>query len=450
MNILLTGGTGLLGKKIGQLLVKNGHSVFAVTRNVEKAKLVAPYPAQWIACDLEKSTFTIPVGIKLDGVIHLAGESVGEGSWSKEQKERILSSRTKGTKNLLASLNLTSLNFFVSASAIGYYGPSDTSAVEDSPQGSNFLSEVTQSWENEIHKVPASVRTCVFRIGVVLSTEGGALPKMLFPAQIFASSALGSGRQWMSWIHIEDVARAFVSAAEEANYRGTYNLVAPEPVQQIEMARAIAQTIGAFMGPPVPRFMLKLLLGEQASLALDSYNVSSKKLQNQFTFMFPNLTMALKNLLSGWGSGIAVKKFEQYFDYPQERVFTFFSKTENLEKITPDTLNFKIKNQSTESIEEGTLINYSLKVHGFPIHWRTRIDNWEPPLEFTDLQLKGPYTRWHHTHTFEPLANGTLMTDIVEYKLPMGLLGRMAAQAFVDNDIENIFKYRREVVTKYL
>lgn len=450
MNILLTGGTGLLGKKIGQLLVKNGHTAYALTRNVEKAKLSAPYPAHWIACDLEKSTCTLPVGVKIDGVIHLAGENVGESSWSKEQKERILSSRTKGTQNLLSSLNLSSLQFFISASAIGYYGPTDAPVVEDSPPGTNFLSEVTQAWENEVNKLPTTIRTCLFRIGVVLSTEGGALPKMLFPAQIFASSALGSGKQWMSWVHIEDVARAFVSAAEESNFRGTYNLVAPEPAQQIEMARTIARTIGGFMGPPVPRFVLKLLLGEQASLALDSFNVSSKKLQNQFTFMFPNLTMALKDLLNGWRNGVAVKKFEQYFDLPQDRVFAFFSKAENLEKITPEILNFKIKNQSTESVTEGTLIDYSLKVHGVPIHWRTRIENWEPPLEFTDLQLKGPYTRWHHTHTFEPLGNGTLMSDIVEYKLPLGLPGRMVAQAFVDNDVENIFKYRREVVTKYL
>ncbi|MCC6137525.1 MAG: TIGR01777 family protein [Bdellovibrionaceae bacterium] len=449
MNILLTGATGLLGKKIGQLLVKNGHSVIAVSRNIEKAKLTAPFPATWIKGDLQDGPLALDTSHTIDGVIHLAGESVGEGSWSEAQKEKILKSRTQGTKHLLASINKNHLQFFVSASAIGYYGTSSDALSEAAPAGVGFLADVTKAWEEE--SSIANCRLCIFRIGVVLSTEGGALPKMLFPAQIFASSALGSGKQWLSWIHIDDVARAFVFAAENSKMDGTYNLVAPTAVQQKVFAKTLAKHMDAFNGPPVPSIALRLMLGEQASLVLNSLNVSSEKLsQTPFTFLFPDLNSALADLLMGWNNGAAVKKFEQYFDIPKEKIFPFFAEARNLEKITPEFLNFRIGKVSTETIQENTLIDYTLKVHGVPINWRTKIESWNPPNAFVDTQLKGPYSIWHHTHTFEDLGQGTLMKDIVRYKLPLGLPGRLVAQAFVEKDIESIFKYRREVVAKLL
>lgn len=449
MNILLTGATGLLGKKIGQLLVKKGHTVFAVSRDIEKAKLNAPFPAVWIKGDLGKNPIALETSSHIDGIIHLAGESVGEGSWSEAQKQKILKSRTEGTKNLLASVNKSHLQFFISASAIGYYGTSTEPVKEDSPVGTGFLADVTQAWEEEVAQAPC--RACLFRIGVVLSTEGGALPKMLFPAQIFASSALGSGKQWLSWVHIDDVARAFVAAVDNKSMSGAYNLVAPEPVQQKTLAQALAKHMGAMNGPPVPSFALQVMLGEQASLALNSLHVSSEKLQKMpFEFLFSNIDSALSDLLAGWESGVAVKKFEQYFDIPKEQIFPFFSEAKNLERITPEFLNFRIRNVSSDPLKEGTLIDYSLKVHGFPVNWQTKITDWNPPHSFVDTQLKGPYSLWHHTHTFETLGSGTVMRDVVRYKLPLGLFGRMVAQGLVEKDIENIFKYRREVVGKYL
>lgn len=451
MNILLTGATGLIGKKVGQLLVKHGHTVFAVSRNVEKAKLEAPYPAIWIECDLEKNTLPLSAPEKIDGVIHLAGENVGERSWSAEQKKRILSSRTAGTRNLLASLHLDKLPFLIGASAVGYYGSSHKVMDETSAPGTGFLSEVTQAWEREVSQGCEECRVCLLRLGVVLSTEGGALPRMVTPAQIFASSALGSGKQWLSWLHIEDAARAFVFAAENASMRGIYNLAAPEPIEQKVLAQTIAHELGAFNGPPVPSLVLKMLLGEQAAMVLDSQRVSAQKIQNTgFQFHYPQLTPALHDLLGDWKYGYSVKKFEQYFDIPKEDLFRFFALADNLEKITPQLLNFRILKKSTEDIEEGTLIDYSLKIRGVPVKWRTRIESWNPPHSFVDTQLKGPYSHWHHTHTFEDLGRGTLMKDSVKFKLPMGMVGRVVALAMVNKDVDSIFSYRRKAVLEYL
>lgn len=450
MKILITGGTGLIGQQLGLELAKRGHTLVALTRNKSQAELQAPYPATWIECDISREVPPLHTH-SIDGVIHLAGENVGEKNWSKEQKQKILDSRMQGTRNLVAGLQNQKLQFFIGASAIGIYNWSqnDDWLTEGSTPASHFLAEVTQAWEKE--SLHLKTRTVLFRIGVVLSTEGGALPKMLFPAQIFASSPIGSGSQWMSWVHLKDVVKAFLFAVDTPQLEGTYNLVAPVPARQKEIARGIAENLNSFSGPPVPGFLLKTVLGEQAALALNSMRVSSEKLTKAgFRFDYSDISSALKDILGAWKDGVAVKTFQQFFPLPRARVFEFFAAAQNLEKITPPTLHFHILKMSTEKIEQGTLLDYKIKIHQIPVGWRTRIETWKTNQEFTDTQLKGPYSLWHHTHRFEDLAGGTLMTDVVRYKLPLGLIGRLAAQAWVDNDVKNIFAFRRQVVGQYL
>jgi len=452
MTLLLTGGTGLIGKHLGLELTRQGHKIVGLTRDKKRALLEAPYPATWIECDIGESIPDLS-GYSLDGVFHLAGENVGEKSWSASQKEKIKTSRTRGTDNLCrAVLKLPSVVFFIGASAIGYYGSTqgDDIASEDTTASQDFLAEVTQSWEAASQPLAARLRLVLFRIGVVLTTEGGALPKMLFPARVFASSSLGSGRQWMSWVHLNDVVSAFLYAMKRDNLRGVYNLVAPHSAQQKDMAREIAVQLDAPKGPPVPGFVIHTMLGEQGSLALMSLRVSSAKLEQVgFHFEYPTLDQALSQILRGWQEGASIKTFRQYFPEPRQRVFDFFSGAHNLEHITPSFLNFHILNMSTPHMQAGTLLEYKLRIHGIPIHWRTRIETWNPHSSFSDVQLKGPYSLWHHTHRFEDLGGGTLMTDEIRYRVPLGRVGRLASQAFVDKDIDRIFGFRRDVIEKF-
>jgi uncharacterized protein len=344
MNILITGGTGLIGKKLGIALAQKGHTLIGITRSAKQAQINAPYPATWIECDLNTTVPNLD-SYQIDGVVHLAGENVGEKNWSPEQKEKILQSRKQGTKNLLAAVNSKKIQFFVGASAIGIYDWStdNTMRTEDSAPATHFLAEVTRAWEQE--SLACKARTVLFRIGVVLSTEGGALPKMVFPAQIFASSSLGNGDQWMSWVHIDDVISAMVFAMETASMGGVYNLVAPETARQKKIAREIAKQLNSFYGPPVPQFMLKLILGEQAALALNSLNVSSQKLVNAgYKFQFANVDSALEDLLSGWKNGVAIKTYQQYFPLPKEKVFAFF---------------FRCKKSGTDNAENIAVSNYA-------------------------------------------------------------------------------------------
>ena len=166
-------------------------------------------------------------------------------------------------------------------------------------------------------------------------------------------------------------------------------------------------------------------------------------------FRFRSLDDALKDLcdveqISGQKDFLA----EQWLPKPVDEVFPFFSDAENLATITPEFLDFKILSKSTPKNQAGTLLNYQLKLHGIPIHWTTRIDDWEPGKYFTDTQLKGPYKKWHHTHRFYPMKGGTLMTDRVLYQLPLGILGGIAAGWKVHGDVAEIFRYRRKVISE--
>lgn len=454
MNILITGATGFVGKQLGKALVRRGHQITVITRNEKHAKLNLPFPCQIIAADLgKKSISNLP---QLDAVIHLAGENVGSGRWSEEKKQDILLSRQKLTSNLLASLqDQKKLHTFVSASAIGFYGDTQNlMADENFAAGKDFLSSVCQKWEEQI-KNNLSIRSVILRIGVVLNAYDGAFEKMKLPFELSIAGPLGSGQQWMSWIHLEDLVNMFVAAVENNNWNGIYNAVSSEPVTNKDFTQKICKILNQKMKPAVPAIVLKTALGEMAQIILTSQKVSNQKIISQkstlgFQFKYPDIDSALLDITRYLAAGESVYFSEQFLDVPQTQVFDFFAEAKNLEKITPEILNFKIEKMSTPQIQQGTLIDYKLKIHNVPTGWKTQINEWSPPQKFVDTQLKGPYRLWHHTHNFEELASGTLMTDLVRYKLPMGTLGKAVAGNFVKTDVEQIFSYRRTAVLKYL
>ncbi len=450
MQILLTGATGFIGKSLGIELVRAGHSLTVLTRNPKSTRAELPFPAHILAWDSEDSLANI------DAVFHLAGESIANGRWTKKQKAKILSSRTLTTKNLIERLRKSkaSPKAFIAASAIGYYGDqSDSTLLEDSPRGEGFLADVCVAWEKEINGAKElGARVVILRFGMVLGKGGGALEPILPLFQRCLAGKLGSGRQWTSWIHREDLIRICVQALDSEKIKGVYNTVSPNPITNQEFTREIAaqMKLPAFL--PAPSFALKLMLGEMSSIILASQRVSAEKiLQTGFQFHFPDFTSAMKNILETSVANIHRPHHEfsaeQWFPQPITEIFPFFADAKNLEEITPPFLHFKVLEKEIK-IQKGTLINYRLRIHGVPVFWRTEIARWEPGIAFTDQQLKGPYNRWIHTHTFEELAGGTLMRDRVIYKLPFGLLGDIFAHWKVAKDVKMIFQYRRVTIDK--
>jgi uncharacterized protein (TIGR01777 family) len=452
MQILITGATGLIGKKIGKQLVQKGHKITVVSRNRKKAQMRLPFPCDVIEGDLGHALIPELGKISFDAVIHLLGEPVAEGRWTKEKKKQIIDSRVLSTQNLIASL-AHAPQVFLSASAIGFYGEGGQELLsENSASGSGFLPDVCVQWENEIFKVKnkfPETRIVAGRIGIVLDCEGGALPKMAYPFRLGIGGALGSGKQWMSWIHSKDLLEMIEFCLLNPKVHGPINFVGPQPATNLELSRQLAVSLNRPLGLKVPVFTLKILYGELASVLLFSQKVSSQKIQNLgFHFQFESLQKAFGDLCEDWKKGEDIFISEQYLPASAEEVFRFFSEAKNLEQITPPTLNFNVLNVSTPQIQKGTLIDYKLKIHGFPVKWRTLIDDWKPAEKFVDTQIKGPYQLWHHTHFFESLGSGTLMTDRVRYKLPMGFIGWVVAGLWVKSDVEKIFEFRRNFISE--
>jgi uncharacterized protein len=291
-NILITGGSGLVGKAITQTLEKKGYQVAWLSRSSQNKKSFL-----W---DVEKQEIDQNAIEWSDAIIHLAGSGVAEKRWTSERKKDILKSRTESTQLLWKAIQKATKKpeAFISASAVGFYGfdTGETLKTEDAQPGNDFLAEVVVAWEMEVEKIEAlGVRTAILRIGIVLDKIGGALSEILKPP---VAAPLGSGNQWMSWVHIQDLAKLFVFALENPEMKGKFNAVAPNPVKNKKLTRDAAKAKGkAFLGIGVPEFVIKLILGEMAAMVLGGNRVSAEKtLETNFQFEFPSLDLALKDL----------------------------------------------------------------------------------------------------------------------------------------------------------
>lgn len=297
--ILITGASGLIGKKLSRLLKEQGHEVFFLGRTKHASETKA------YVWDVKKNYIEHGALDGKDIIIHLAGASVAGKRWTDEQKREILESRTLSTKLLADELKRRkhSVKAVIAASAIGYYGFDnvDHAFIETDSPGNDFLAEVVKNWEKEQDQLEEQkVRLVRIRIGIVLSREGGALKELMKPVKLFMGAPLGSGKQYMSWIHIDDLCNMFQMAVNDSSINGAYNAVAPVPVTNHEFTRAVAAAMKKpLLLPPVPGFVLRMMLGEMASLVLRGSKVSPEKIQRAgFQFKFDNIRDALSDLLS--------------------------------------------------------------------------------------------------------------------------------------------------------
>jgi len=296
--ILITGGTGLVGSRLTEMLLNKGFEVSHIGRT-KKAGRVPSFV--W---DIKQKKFDAQALKGVNTIVHLAGAGVADKRWTTARKKEILGSRIESTKLLFETLKTTSneVNTVVAASAIGYYGfgLGEETVEEDSKPGTDFLAQVTKQWEAQVDKIGTlGIRMVKLRIGIVLSEKGGALAEMAKPIKLGAGAALGSGKQYLSWIHLDDLCEMFIKAIAAENMNGAYNAVGTGWVTNQEMTKAIAHILKKpLLLPSVPGFVLKIILGEMADMVLNGSKVSSKKIQKTgFSFQYTSLDDALKNLL---------------------------------------------------------------------------------------------------------------------------------------------------------
>lgn len=310
MKIAITGATGFVGSRLVERLISQGHQLIVFSRSVQHAQKVFPSTA---FKNLEIVGYTPTVSgdwqnaiSGCDGVVNLAGESIAEGRWTPLRKQEILNSRKLGTQKIVEAIaNADSKpNVLVNASAIGYYGTSQTATFDEtSSPGNDFLAQVSTEWESEAKKVTSSkvndsgTRLVILRFGIILGM-GGALGKMITPFKLFAGGPLGDGQQWFSWIHVDDVVNLILQALNNSQMQGAYNATAPEAVRMSQFCDTMGQVMNRPSWLPVPGFALEAILGEAATVVLQGQQVVPKRtLESGFKYQYPKLQPALKEIL---------------------------------------------------------------------------------------------------------------------------------------------------------
>lgn len=301
--VIITGGTGLIGTALTKALVEKGYEVVILSRKKKPSSQKNVSYAIW---DVNNQTIDKEAVHKADYIVHLAGTNVGEKRWTEKRKREIVDSRVDSGKLLVKALNEipNKLKAVVSSSAMGYYGPdavipNPKPFIETDPPHTDFLATTVVKWEAAIEPVKTLRKRLVFfRTGIVLSNEGGAYKEFKKPLQFGLASILGSGKQAVSWIHIDDLVRLYVEAIENEKYNGVYNAVAPFPVSNKELIEEIAkQTRKSYITANVPSFVLKTVLGEMSIEVLKSTTVSSEKVQKEgFQFLYPAISDAVASL----------------------------------------------------------------------------------------------------------------------------------------------------------
>jgi len=302
--VLITGGTGMVGTSLTQLLLSKGYQVIVLTRQPRVSNVPNLTYAVW---DIDKGYIDPSAIHNADTIVHLAGAGVADKRWSKKRKQEIVDSRVLSGALLVKYLteNSHQVKTLVAASAIGWYGPDTAQSlingfVETDPVDGAYLGATCKSWEESVKPIEAlGIRLVTLRIGIVLNKKGGALAEFIKPAQFGMATIFGNGKQMVSWIHHHDLCKMMIHGIETASIKGVYNAVSPDPISNKDLIITITKKLRGFYLPiPVPAFVLKIMLGEMSIEILKSAKVSSKKIQGAgFNFDYPTLHSALNDLL---------------------------------------------------------------------------------------------------------------------------------------------------------
>lgn len=301
MRVIITGGTGLLGRALAASMLRDEHEVIVLSRNPQKGKNMEIGGAQVARWDGKTAQGWGQLAEGADAIVNLAGDNLSSGKWTPEKKRLILESRVNAGQAVVQAVEQAQNKpkMVLQTSGINYYGVNDPGVMTEScPKGNDFLADVCEQWEAASAPVEnMGVRRAVTRCAVVLDKNEGALPRMSLPFKLFAGGPIGSGKQWLSWVHIADVVGAFRYLIETDSAFGVYNLTAPQPVTNRQFSKALGKALHRPSLIPVPAFVLKIIFGEMSTVLLDGQQAVPRRLQEAgYKFAFPSVEAALKEI----------------------------------------------------------------------------------------------------------------------------------------------------------
>jgi uncharacterized protein (TIGR01777 family) len=450
--VAVTGASGFVGRAVVAALAKRGDAVLALGRS---ASIDGMPPGVKTARFDPNDTKPHPELFEgLDAVVHLAGETV-DGRWNEEKKRQIFDSRVVGTRNLISTLakcEIAQPPVLICASAVGYYGSrGDEVLSESSPPGDDFLASVCKAWENEADvALLLGMRVVKVRVSFVLG-DGGAVRKLLPPFKAFIGGPFGTGRMWFPWIHLEDIAAMFLWAIDREEVSGPVNAVSPDIATNARFVQALGHAISRPAIAPVPPFALKLVVGEFADAVLASQLVlPAKAMDLGFCWAHESLEEAMLDVLAPNANKKPAThelRAEQFIARPIEDVWRFFNDVTKLPEISPPRFHFAMPGPPPD-LSRGTTIDYTVRVRGMPVKWRTLIAGSTRESGFVDYQVRGPYALWRHRHGFESgKSAGTIVRDELRYSLPWAPLSDIALP-FVRHELSDIWAYRRHKISE--
>ncbi|MGV8963100.1 MAG: TIGR01777 family oxidoreductase [Candidatus Saccharimonadaceae bacterium] len=301
--VLITGGSGMIGRRLSEMLIEKGYEVIWLSREKHIKADIPRYKWNLLTGEIDEEALE-----EADVIVHLSGVSIAEGRWTEARKRMIVGSRVRSAHLLLDKLKKMNkkVDVFISASAVGYYGVNNTDKVfteEDKHDETSFLGATCYNWEEQAKQFTSDlgIRSVSVRTGVVLSKNSELITKAILPTKWWLGAPLGKGTQYMNWIHIDDLCSIYINAIEDETIQGPYNAVAPENITNANFMKTIAKVLKKPMFfPPIPEFVFRLFMGESAQILLDGSRISSRKIQDAgFVFKYNTLVDALKDIIIG-------------------------------------------------------------------------------------------------------------------------------------------------------
>lgn len=475
MKIFLTGATGYIGRTVALRLLGEGHQIAALTRNPQRAQSALGSQIDFV--DATEGPAALGRGLAGAGaVINLSGEAIEAKRWTARRKRVLWDSRVTLTRALVDAIarSPTKPAVLISASGVDYYGDRAADPIDETAgPGKGFMPELCQAWEAAADRATTyGMRVVKLRIAPVLGPESRFIGKLLPLFRSGFGMTLGTGRQIVPWVHLDDLVEIIVRALADDRFSGPLNAVSPEPVSFRQLARTLGEVLHRPVGLRVPAPLIRIGLGELSQAVLSSKRALPSELQRLgFGFRYPQLQPAVEDSVARSDIGCVIGPLDDArqlpdtpylranppryllrqvtrIDAPIGDVFAFFSDASNLGAITPPALGFQLQTPPPIAIGEGATIDYRVKLGPWRLRWRSRIELWEPGRRFADVQERGPYRCWWHEHQFRQLDGQTVMEDHVYYAPPLGPLGRLANKLFVAPQLRRIFSYRAHAVAQ--